>query len=147
MEESEIKQLILEVLDKGYLLSLATVDDGGVWACDVIYVHDDELNIYWMSDPEVRHSRAIQSHPQAAGVVTVSGQGEDNLGVQIEGVVEKILGARFDLAQKHLAKRQKPPPTETLDVLHGDAWYCLKPKRIDLTCERLFGCEKRSYEL
>lgn len=143
MSDIDLRKLILEILEKGYLLSLATVDEAGVWACDVIYVHDDELNIYWMSDPDVRHSRAIVAHPQVAGVITASGQGEDNLGIQFEGVVEKIEGARFDLALKHFAKRKKAVPKESDDVLQGDSWYCLKPKRVDVICERLFGFEKQ----
>ena len=49
MENRELKQLIQEVLEKGYLMSLATLDDGGVWVADVIYIHDDDLNIFWMS--------------------------------------------------------------------------------------------------
>ena len=56
---TNIKSLITEVLEKGYLMSLATVDDGGVWVADVIFIYDDALNIYWMSDSDVRHSKAI----------------------------------------------------------------------------------------
>lgn len=147
MEELEIKKIILEVLERGYLLSLATVDEGGVWACDVIYIHDDQLNIYWVSDPEVRHSRAILTHPQAAGTVTVGGQGEDDLGIQVDGIVEKIEGERLDLMEKHFAKRKKPLPKEADGFLRGRSWYCLKPKRIDVICERLFGFEKRTVAL
>jgi uncharacterized protein YhbP (UPF0306 family) len=147
MEELEIKQLILDVLDKGYLLSLATADEAGVWACDVIYVHDDELNIYWMSAPDTRHSQAVLSHPQAAAVITVSGQGEENLGIQVEGMVEKIEGERLDLMEKHFAKRKKPVPEASESFLRGRSWYCLKPKRVDVICERLFGFEKRTHEL
>jgi hypothetical protein len=32
----EIKKLILEVLEVGHLMSLATADEGGVWVSDVI---------------------------------------------------------------------------------------------------------------
>lgn len=46
MDKNKIKNLIKEVLDQGYLMSLATVDDGGVWVSDVIYIYDDNFNIY-----------------------------------------------------------------------------------------------------
>ena len=39
----KLKELIKEVLEKGYLMSLATSDGGGVWVADVIYVYDDEF--------------------------------------------------------------------------------------------------------
>lgn len=147
MENNQIKQLIQEVLDKGYLMSLATIDDGGVWVSDVIFVYDDKFNIYWMSDPDVRHSQAILVNPKVAGTITISDQGEDNLGIQFDGVAEKIDGARYDLALKHYAKRGKPAPKETDDVLQGDSWYILKPKKIELIYEKLFGFEKQKIEL
>ncbi|MBI5153532.1 MAG: hypothetical protein HZA36_03695, partial [Parcubacteria group bacterium] len=53
--EYNIRELVMGVLDRGHLMSLATVDAGGVWVSDVIYIHDEELNLYWMSDTEVRH--------------------------------------------------------------------------------------------
>jgi len=141
--EKDIKQLIKEVLEKGYLMSLATIDDGGVWVSDVIYIHDDDLNIYWMSDSGVRHSKAMQQNNKIAGTITVSGVREDNLGIQFDGVAEKLDGNHHDLAIKHYQKRNKPTPLESDDVLDGDSWYVLKPKNIELICESLFGFDKK----
>jgi uncharacterized protein YhbP (UPF0306 family) len=143
----KIKELIKEVLERGYLMSLATVDDGGVWVADVIYVYDEELNIYWMSDPDVRHSRAILKNPKAAGTITVSSRGDDNMGLQFEGTVEKIEGPRYDLVLKHFDKRHKPTPDEREDVLQGDFWYVLRPSKIELIYEKEFGFEKQEIKL
>ncbi|PIT93056.1 MAG: hypothetical protein COU06_01985 [Candidatus Harrisonbacteria bacterium CG10_big_fil_rev_8_21_14_0_10_38_8] len=143
----DIKQLIKEVLDQGYLMSLATIDDSGVWVADVIYIHDDDLNIYWMSDPDVRHSQAITNDKRVAGTITVSGVGENDLGIQFEGVAEKIEGSRYDLALKHYTKRKKATPKESEDVLKGDSWYILKPKRIELINEKLYGFDKKKIDL
>lgn len=144
---TDIKQLVKEVLGKGYLMSMATIDGGGAWVCDVIYIHDEDLNIYWMSDPDARHSQAIVKNNSVAGTITVNGQGEDNLGIQFEGIAEKIDGARYDLALKHYAKRKKPTPKESDDVLRGGSWYILKPKKIELICEKLFGFNKKKIDL
>ena len=140
----DIKQLIQEVLEGGYLMSLATADAGGVWVSDVIYIFDEGLNIYWMSDPDARHSQAILKNPNVAGTITVSSQGEDNLGMQFEGVAERVRGARPDLAVKHRAKRKKPLPEAGQDISEdGEAWDVIKPKRIDLICEKFFGFGKQ----
>lgn len=147
MGHEEIKKFVGEVLEKGYLMSLGTVDGGGVWVADVIYIYDDALNLYWMSDPHARHSQALVQNPQMAGTITVSGQGDDNLGIQFEGVAEKIEGARHDLALKHYAKRKKTAPLETDDVLRGDSWYVLRPRKIELIYEKLFGFEKQVVKL
>lgn len=141
--EHNIKDSIKEVLEKGYLMSLATIDDGGVWVADVIYVFDDELNVYWMSDPDARHSKALITSSNVAGTISVSGQGEDNLGIQFGGIAQKIDSTRYDLAKKHYAKRKKPQPQENDDVLRGDSWYILKPKKIELIYEKLFGFNKQ----
>ncbi len=142
-----VRELIKEVLEKGYLMSLGTIDDGGIWVSDVIYIFDDDFTIFWMSDPDCRHSKAILKNPKVAGTITVNLPKENNLGIQFEGVAEKIDGARFDLAKKHYAKRKKPEPKETDNVLQGDSWYLLKPKKIELICEEFFGFEKQRLKL
>jgi len=145
--EYTIEELIKEVLEKGYLMSLGTVDGAGVWVSDVIYIFDDDLHLYWMSDPDVRHSKAIGQNPMVAGTITVSGPREPNIGIQFFGRAQKIEGARYDLAKKHYQKRQKPAPKETDDVLQGDAWYQLTPSLIELIYEPLFGFEKKKLTL
>lgn len=144
-KHNEIKQLISSVLDRGYLTTLAIMDEGGVWACDVIYIYDDDLNIYWMSDPDARHSQAIMKRNQIAGTITVSGQGENNLGIQFSGTAERIEGARYDLTKKHFLKRRKPIPHEDVDVLEGDSWYILKPQLVELIHEELYEFDKQKW--
>lgn len=144
----DIQKRILEILERGHLLSLATVDKGGVWVADVIYIYDDALTLYWMSSPDVRHSRALLRNPQAAGTITISNRGgEKNLGIQLSGRAEKIDGTRYDLAKKHFLKRGHPEPKETDDVLDGDSWYKITPTKIELIDEEQFGFEKRTLEL
>jgi uncharacterized protein YhbP (UPF0306 family) len=136
----DLKKIARDILERGHLMSLATRDEGGLWVADVVYIYDDAFNIYWMSDPEVRHSKALLLNPQVAGSITISNKSkEPTLSLQFSGVAEKIEGPRFDLATKHLAKRGHPPPEETDDVLEGDSWYVAKPEFIDLNSEELFG--------
>ena len=144
----DIKARIKEVLRRGYLMSLGTQDDGGVWVADVIYTHDDDLNIYWMSDPEARHSKALMKSPQVAGSITVTSYGEKpELGVQFFGKAEKIDGSRYDLAKKHYAKRGRPEPKEEENVLEGDSWYVLRPTKFDLIDGENFGWDKQHLDI
>ena len=137
------KKRIIEVLDKTHLMSLGTSDTGGVWVADVIFIHDDDLKIYWMSDPNTRHSKSIEKDNRVAGTITVSNKvGEDNFGVQVEGIAEKIEGPRHDLAVKHFLKRNRSAPREGDDILEGDSWYVLNPIKIELIDERNLGFEK-----
>src|SRR3989338_4040412 len=144
----DIKSKILEVLSLGHLMSLATLDDGGPWVADVVYVYDEDFSIYWMSDPEVRHSKAILKNAQVAGTITISNKSkEPNLGIQFSGKAEKIDGPRYDLAIKHLTKRGYPEPKETDDILQGDSWYMLRATKFDLIDEENHGYDKKSLEL
>ncbi len=137
------KAKVLEVLGKVHLMSLATVDAEGVWVADVIFIYDEDLNIYWMSHPDARHSRAILEHAQVAGTITLSTQSKEmNLGIQFAGNARKIDGARHDLAVKHYKKRNHPVPSEDEDVLKGRSWYVITPTRIDLIDEARFGSKK-----
>lgn len=144
----EIKNKILETLERAHLMSLATTDAAGLWVADVIFVFDEDLNIYWMSDPEARHSKALMENSEVAGSITASVKSQEpNLGIQFSGKAEKVEGPRPDLARKHLKKRGKPEPKEDNDILQGDSWYILKPNKIDLIDEEHFGYKKNSLAL
>jgi uncharacterized protein len=148
MEHIDIKKRILEVLQNGHLMSLGTSDKNGPWVADVIYIHDEALNIYWMSSPATRHSGAIETAGKAAGSITVTAKSkEDNFGIQFEGAAHKIDGKRHDLAIKHFAKRGRPAPNESDDILHGASWYAIKPSKIYLIDENNFGFKRQLLEL
>ncbi|MBI4449496.1 pyridoxamine 5'-phosphate oxidase family protein [Candidatus Uhrbacteria bacterium] len=138
-----LRSRIREVLDRGYFIHLATMDDAGPWACTLIYIHDDDLRLYWMSDPDTRHSKAITANAKVAAAITVSEPHTPNLGVQVTGTATVLRGRRYDLAVKHFVKRRKAPPSKVVDVLQGDKWYCLTPTSFELIDEEHFGFEKQ----
>ncbi|MFC1595261.1 hypothetical protein ACFL3E_02450 [Patescibacteria group bacterium] len=144
MVSVNIRDRIVEVLEKGYLLSLGTSDSGGVWVADVIYVFDKKLNIYWMSNPTFRHSQAILEHCMVAGTITVSKSHEDDLGIQLTGVAEQIKGVSFALIKQHLRKRGRKVPKRVIDILLEEYhWYRLTPIKIELIDEKNFGFSKQ----
>ena len=144
----DIKARIKEILDKTHLMSLATMDDGGIWVCDVIFIYDDDFNLYWRSKLHRRHSKALLENSQVAGTIThTTKANEHNLGIQFSGNAKKIDGTRYDLAVKHAAKRNHLKPKESDDVLQGDSWYMLTPDKIELIDEENFSFEKKSLEL
>ncbi len=142
----DVKALIKEVLEKGYLMSLATVDEAGPWVSELVYVHDDALNVYWLSVPETRHSQAILKDPRVAATIGLC-HGRDlgeKVGLQIQGVAEKIEGDLLAMAKLDAAKRGKPEPTREGEIFQrGQSWYRLRPTKIDLIHQPLFGYEKK----
>jgi len=136
-----IKERIIEILEKGYLLSIGTVDDGGPWVSDVRYVSDNDCKIYWMSDSKCRHSKAIEKNPKVAATIEVNFNfGIPNLGVQISGKAKKLGLMRPDLAIKYITRRGKPKPSQASTILkNGFNWYELSPEFIELNDEENFG--------
>ncbi|MEK7623918.1 MAG: pyridoxamine 5'-phosphate oxidase family protein [Patescibacteria group bacterium] len=136
----DIQKIVREVLEDGHLMSLGTVDHEGVWVADVVYVFDEDLNIYWLSRSDARHSLAIVKHPQVAGTIAVSRPHEEEIGVQFSGDAEKLEGDFLDLARAHCEKRGKLPPLEEGEILkeRGQSWY-----RLELIYEPLFDYEKK----
>ena len=137
----DIKNLARSILERGFLMSLATVDDGGIWAADVMYVFDDSFNIYWLSHDTVRHSKAILKNPQVAITITLEKAFE---GLQISGTAEKIEGDIFEMAKKLRVKGGKKLPEKPGDILDpGESWYKITPLKIQLINEPLFGFKKQ----
>lgn len=148
MNKNELITLIKEVLGKGYLLSLATTDSSGLWVCDLVYVNDDDLNIYWMSGKNTRHSLAILNNAHVACSITANNPGEENKGVQISGIAEVVEGNPEEIAKKQIIKRNKEGKLTVENILPpGHSWYKLTPKMIDIIYEPLWGFKKEKIEL
>ncbi len=146
----DIRKRILELLDKTHLMSIGTVDENGVWVADVVYIHDDDLNIYWLSHPLARHSQSILKNKKAAGTITHSTKSKElNFCIQFEGIAEKINEERFDLIIKHLTKRshQIPHISEAAKILKDDSWYKITPVTIHLIDEENFGFDRQELRL
>jgi uncharacterized protein YhbP (UPF0306 family) len=143
--DRHLVDLTKKVLEAGYLLSLATTDKDGVWVADVIYTFDDDCNLYWMSTPERRHSKAIAKNPRVAVAITFAQKPADpDDGLQISGTAEQINDIPFEIVKRYFRKRNKPEPAPTDDVLGEHLWYKLTPDRIELLYEGEFGYDRQT---
>ena len=146
----DIRTRVIDVLNTTHLMSLGTCDKDGVWVADVIFLFDEELNIYWLSSPDCRHSRAILENNMVAATITNSTKKKElNFGIQLAGKAERLEEIRFDLIMKHWAKRNHKIPdiSKALEVLDGDCWYKLIPTKIELIDEKNFGFNRQSLRL
>lgn len=147
--QENIQQLAQAILDKGYFLSLATVDDGGLWVSDVFYVADGQWNIYWLSAKNTRHSKAIVLHPHVAGTITITtSPHEPSESLQIAGsAVEASADEYPHINQLFFEKRGKEKKTEARDDEGGQAWYKFTPTKIRLSHQETFGLEKQDVDI
>lgn len=144
-----LRKILSDILEEGTLMSLGTLDEDGVWVADLNYVHDDDLNIYWLSYVDTRHSIAISKDNKVAASITISnGKGDANKGVQIRGVARKIDTEIKEIADKHRQKRGKKAVPESQTLLDRyESWYMLRPISVDIVHEELFGQHKRKLNL
>jgi uncharacterized protein YhbP (UPF0306 family) len=89
---SDLKAAIYKFLAAHSTLTLATVSaEGQPMAASLFYAQDDELRLYWLSDPKSRHSLNLNHTVQAA--VTVHNETwvwPEIAGVQMEGEVKVV---------------------------------------------------------
>lgn len=96
----DIEKVIREYLPTIIHMSLATSRDNKPWVCEVHYVFDDDLNIYFRSKPSRRHSEDIALNPNVAGnMVTQHGLTDKPRGVYFEGTAEMLT----DVDENHVA--------------------------------------------
>jgi uncharacterized protein YhbP (UPF0306 family) len=91
MTAEQIEQTIREYIPQIVHMSLATCANDQPWVCEVHFAYDDDLNLYFRSTPERRHSQEIQQNPKVAGnIVTQHHKNQKVRGVYFEGTAERL---------------------------------------------------------
>ena len=103
MTDSTINQqdlgiLARTIIDSNMYMVLGTADESGQpWVSPVYYASAGYKEFYWVSSPEVKHSRNIAMRPQVSIVIFDSqapiGTGQ---GVYMSGSAEELTGAELD---------------------------------------------------
>jgi uncharacterized protein YhbP (UPF0306 family) len=96
----DIEAAIRNYLPQIAHLSLATCVDNRPWVSEVHFVYDDNLNLYFRSTLNRRHSQEIAKNPHVAGdIVTQHHRGQKVGGVYFEGTAGKLA----DVDEHHAA--------------------------------------------
>lgn len=133
----DIEKVIREYLPNVFHMSLATCVDNKPWICEVHFVYDSDLNFYFLSKPNRRHSKEIAVNPNvAANIVKQHGPTEKPRGVYLEGKAElmtdinqdsmayKLYQERFDIREKMLQEVMTEP--------EGHKFYKITPENFVL---------------
>jgi len=83
----DTEKIIRNYLPQVIHMSLATCANNKPWVSEVHFVFDNELNFYFRSTPQRRHSEEIATNPNVAGnIVTQHFLGQKVRGVYFEGL-------------------------------------------------------------
>jgi uncharacterized protein YhbP (UPF0306 family) len=135
--DREPRRQVLQYLEHHQTLTLATVGPEGPWAAALFYVSDG-FDLYWLSDPQTRHSQNIAHTPRVA--VTIQEDFQDwrvIQGIQMEGSAEQV-GAQAEAAgpmglyaakYPFLGDWRNPPPA-LAKALGTARVYRFRPSRV-----------------
>ena len=98
IDQRELDATARAVVDANLYMVLGTVDEAGrPWVSPVYYTTADYTRFYWISSPEVRHSRNLARNPDVSVVIFDSrvpaGTGQ---GVYMSAVAEELADADVD---------------------------------------------------
>ncbi|MBI2012566.1 pyridoxamine 5'-phosphate oxidase family protein [Candidatus Curtissbacteria bacterium] len=143
--EVDLRSLIEEILRDSREMILATSNGSNPWATTLVFGHDEDFNLYWMSPDDTRHSRELAKNPQVAAAINKQPTGENAKGLQIEGNGYKLekeeeIGAAREFFVKRGGDLPLPKtPQEAEPISPGSSWYVLKPSKIYVYYGPLFG--------
>jgi len=87
----DVEKIIRENIPNTVHLSLGTSENNVPWVCEVHFAVDEDLNIYWRSKTNRRHSLEIANNPIVAGNIVKQHEiGQPVVGVYFEGTAELL---------------------------------------------------------
>jgi uncharacterized protein YhbP (UPF0306 family) len=139
IDEAALKREIREFLNAHHVVSLATVAKGAVHAASLMFAVED-CSLIWTSDPDARHSLAIERNAQVAA--TVAPDYEDFRlirGLQIAGRAHRLGDAGEAAHAGELLSRRfqflrelQSAPGALRAAIDKAAYYRLDPDTITL---------------
>jgi uncharacterized protein YhbP (UPF0306 family) len=129
MSEPDTRLIIRAFLETHSTLALATQSaDGSPQIAPLFYVSDDQLNLYWLSSPNSRHSVNLVARPAVSAAVYPSvWQAADIVGLQIEGEARAIGDERVREQNLNLYLRKFQIPPEFDSIINASTLYVLTP--------------------
>ncbi len=134
------KALVLDFLKEQKQMSLATSGDFP-WIATVYYTYDDDLHLYFLSDPSTLHSQQIAVNNKVAIAIADSNQDINNSkrGLQISGIAEQL----SDMEKVSQALKLWKQYLHVHDPSLGykavkNSMYKITPKRIKLFDQDVF---------
>jgi len=137
MNNKDLRSLIIDYMERQKLMQLATVDNGNPWVCNVWYGFDDDLNIYFFSATNRRHSIEAEKDNRVAGAMALPHTPEDVArGLQFEGTSEKLTN-KDDIAKARSVYEGRIFDAKTIDdlIAHKErphAFYKIAPSKFVL---------------
>ena len=89
-----IAQEAKQILDDNLYMTISVADkDGNPWIANLYFAYDGDLNLYWYSSKETKHSQLISQNPSIAiAIFDSTAVGDDVNAVYFEATAEEVRG-------------------------------------------------------
>lgn len=145
-----VEEIVRDSLPTLNVLQLATSVDNQPWACNLHFYSDDDLNIYWLSTPDTRHSKEITQNSHVCAVLKVHENTLEEdyvIGISIEGTAEIVEDEheKKSIARDYQAKLGTSDKfiNSVLDGTNPHIFYKLTSKKLALFDNKNFPDEPR----
>ncbi|MCP6719459.1 MAG: pyridoxamine 5'-phosphate oxidase family protein [Patescibacteria group bacterium] len=152
-ENFEWKKYLEECMQSTEFCCLATVDDNGVWSNTIYFAWDDNLNLYFISQPQSHHMKNLVKDPRIAISIynTTQSTFDDVAGIQLDGeahiLTEKteVNGAYAIYYGRKYPDTSRNPRKEEDAYINNPEWQFVKivPKHIYYFDTRFFDEERQ----
>ena len=144
-----VEELVRKYLPTVNIIQLATSVSNQPWLCTVHYYSDKNLNLYWCSTLDRRHSREIKQNQQVAAYILIHENTPDEkyvIGISITGTAE-LIGENIDkqIGEAYVKKLGHKPEflKEIASGKNQHKFYRLKPNKFVLFDSKNFSDNPR----
>lgn len=127
----DAKKLAKEYLKKIKIMQLATAENNQPWVCTVHFYADNDLNLWWSSRTDRKHSKQLDGNPKASATVMVHENTDEEdyvIAVTATGEAGLVKNVPEEVKQAYIMKLNRPahltPPNNMQE------FYRLKPESI-----------------
>jgi uncharacterized protein YhbP (UPF0306 family) len=122
------KKLAKQYLEQIKIMQLATAENNNPWICTVHFYADDNLNLYWSSRTDRKHSEQLAGNPMASATILVHENTPEKdyvIAVTATGKAELVKEPPEGVREAYRAKLDRPdflmPPN------NNQEFYRLRP--------------------
>jgi uncharacterized protein len=142
---ADLREMVVDYLEHGMVMHLATVQDNRPWVCTVNYLFDKDLTLYWLSLRTRRHSLEVAQNSAVAAAILLDPKVKRCL--HIEGEADEVPGDELEQVNDlFTAKMGKVPrfwPEIKENRPDGRTYYRFKPSAYVLWDEVNFPDDPR----
>jgi uncharacterized protein YhbP (UPF0306 family) len=102
-----VEELVRQYLPGKPVMQLATSHNDQPWVCTVAYMVDKDLNMYWISTNDRRHSKEVAANPKVAVSILAHEASPDEpfiAGISVEGTAEIMTSGFEDILNDYKTK-------------------------------------------